>query len=187
MSKVHVYKKNIPIRFADVLREVPYRKYWLRRALKRDVGQNAVTRRAHMPRALLRTVERSMKVRFKFKPRLYYYVPKAGTELKEEKVIGQYMGLSHVVQRTSDGKPLDCAIILPRGYLRDKKYRDVVLEHELAETLAVQHGIPLPLAHKMALTHDNAYVKRLRLKDRKALDKRLIELYNENRKWKPVI
>ena len=178
MSIVHVEK----VGFADSLVLIPKRKFLLRKNLKSEVGINATARRAPLSKKMVKRVERAVGAKFKKKPRLYHYKPIEGKSLRKRSKMSGWAGFSATIFNKKE-QPIDTTIVLPDAFTQDKEARDIILQHELTETLAVQHGVAPCHAHEMAEAYDNRSIKKSkRFKSRQSLYATLKNLHNKNLK-----
>jgi len=196
MSKIQIIEREgtFANRFAEAVR----RHQSLNELTHSRITKNAVIRRARIPKHLVYKVQKNMGEQFKMRPKLYVYAPRRGTSFGERKYergrSGEFLGLSMLVRRAKPDrngmiqhKPIDSYILIPKAYAGNKKMRDIVIEHEMVEQLAGQHGIPFPQSHTIAERYDAKNIKRLKLKSRKELIKQLIDIYNDRREWKPIL
>ena len=109
----------------------------------RDVtnSEHIKVRKRQIPSSILRHVESNVGVRFKKRPKLFTYEPTKGHYFKPKKTVGGWDGASLTGYDIKTGKIIETIIVLPASHLKNKKLKDNVITHELAETLVGQHMI----------------------------------------------
>jgi hypothetical protein len=189
MSKLQIEQREgtFANAFSEKLRR-PQRIQWL---LRSHVGtDNAIIRRARVPKELMFGVQKSMRLRFRNKPKIYVYLPRKGTQFREKEYkkgrSGVFLGLSSLVTNKKQ-KPLDSIILIPKAYEQNEKLRDIVIRHEMVELLAGQHGIKPPGGHQLAVQYDEKGYRKMGIKTRKEFIKQLIDAYNAKRNWEPFL
>jgi len=176
MSKIQVEQ----LRFADSALLLPKRQAMLRSSVRGNVSKYATPHRKPLPRKLVKKVEKNLGVEFKKRPRFYQYRPTVDGRIKKKTKAGNWMGYSSIYFNKK-GKPVDAFIMLPEAYNADIKARNIVLEHELVENLAVQHGMHPGMAHNIALQYEKKALKKSkRFKNRQSLYATLKKLHNRN-------
>jgi hypothetical protein len=169
-------------KFADTLVMIPKRKAVLRSSVARNISGNASIQKAPAPRTLIRKVEKRMKVKFRQRPRIYHDYAAQGKRLRRRTRNGPWQGFCSIVF-SKKMKPVDTFIVIPEAYVDDPAARNIVLQHELAEALAVQHGVPAEQAHEIALAFDKRSLKRYkRWQNRRRFYETLKNLHNKNLK-----
>jgi len=104
-------------------------------------SQNVAVKKRRVPGPLINYIEKNMKVKYKKRPKLYTYKPKKGHRFRSKKECGGWDGVSVTSYDTKNGKINDTVIVLPESHFKDKRLKENVLTHELAETLVGQHLI----------------------------------------------
>lgn len=90
--------------------------------------------RRHIPKKLVKYIERNTHVAFKKKPKFYTYKPAKGHRFRPKKQTGGWDGISATAYNFDSGKIDGTVVVLPESHLKDKDVKENVLLHELVET-----------------------------------------------------
>ena len=109
----------------------------------RDItgSKNVKVKKRNVPKPLVKYIEKNMRMKFKKRPKLYTYEPKKGHKFKKKTMCGEWDGASITRFDIDSAKVKDTIIILPKSHYKDKRLKENVLTHEIAETLAGQHSL----------------------------------------------
>ena len=94
-----------------------------------------------IPKNIIDYVENNVGVKFKKRPQFYTYEPTRGHYFKKRKECGGWDGASITGYDINNGKVKETIILLPKSHLKDKRLKENVLTHEVAETLVGQYMI----------------------------------------------
>ena len=154
-------------------------------------NKNLKVQRIRIPPNLKGMAEKELKAKLKLKPKVYVYEPKRGHKIRKTKDLGIELGATHMAvdKKIIDGgevyTPTDPYIIIPKSHLKDKKIRDIVIAHELGETLALQEEMKRPTTHQRALEVEKRLEKQVKM-ERPEVLKRAEELYKDQDSWRFV-
>jgi hypothetical protein len=149
--------------------------------------------RRNIPRNIIDHVEKNIGVKFKKRPQFYTYEPTRGHFFKKKTECGEWDGASITGYTVGTGQIKGTIILLPKSHLIDKRLKDNVLTHELAETLVGQYAIQPHVKRKSSTINSIEHGFFAMAYEKKHLDKHKMtrqqmtalakKLFNDKESW----